>query len=188
MPFPNTLVAFAISSPYSGDTMPFPAVVIANEFLRIAEKERSPLTPMKLQKLVYFAHGWCLALTGQPLITERIEAWQYGPVIPSLYGEFKLYGNGPITEPAYTVSFNGGKVQFYQQTLDDFPDTPEKEFARQVIRRVWEVYGGFTTAKLSNATHLPGTPWSEVYEDGKRSVSIPDEKIKAFFEAEAHAK
>jgi len=45
---------------------------------------------MKLQKLVYYAHGWHLALNNEPLIDEQVECWQYGPVISSLFHEFKI--------------------------------------------------------------------------------------------------
>ncbi len=40
---------------------------------------------MKLHKLLYYAAGWHLGFTGEPLFDEDIEAWQYGPVVPSIY-------------------------------------------------------------------------------------------------------
>src|SRR4051812_39910789 len=80
--------------------MPYPAAAIANEFLRLAKEDKAQISPLKLQKLVYFAHGWYLALAGKPLIEERVQAWQFGPVIPTLYREFKRYGNSPIASPA----------------------------------------------------------------------------------------
>jgi uncharacterized phage-associated protein len=69
------LWVFPISS------MPYPAAAIANEFIKVAKRNGVLLTPMKLQKLVYFAHGWYLALLGKPLINEPVEAWKFGPVI-----------------------------------------------------------------------------------------------------------
>ena len=67
---------------------PYSALAIANFFL---ENHKS-ISPMKLQKLVYFAHGWNLAISNNPLIKEPIEAWDYGPVISTIYNEFKLFG------------------------------------------------------------------------------------------------
>ena len=55
---------------------------VANEFLKLADKDNDTLTPMQLLKLVFIAHGWCLGLLGRHLIKDSIEAWQYGPVIP----------------------------------------------------------------------------------------------------------
>lgn len=44
-----------------------------------------PVDAMKLQKLLYYAQGWHLAITGQPLFTDSIEAWRDGPVVPAAY-------------------------------------------------------------------------------------------------------
>lgn len=49
------------------------ALAIANEFIDLAAEREEQLTPMKLQKLVYYAHGWWLGLTSQPL------AWRGNP-------------------------------------------------------------------------------------------------------------
>src|ERR1700689_5397887 len=81
-------------------TVPYPASAIANELIKLSlQKTNSGLSPMKVQKLVYFAHGWYLALTGgRPMINEPVEAWKFGPVVPSLYYELKKYGETPITD------------------------------------------------------------------------------------------
>lgn len=67
----------------------YSAKAIANKFLDIAESEGAKIDPMKMQKLVYIAHGWGLGFLGEPLITQDIEAWKYGPIISDLYHEFK---------------------------------------------------------------------------------------------------
>ena len=72
------------------------SLAIANEFLRRAKDDGRELTQMHLQKLVYLAHGWCLAVTGKPLIEEKIQAWDYGPVIKPLYDALKSYGSANI--------------------------------------------------------------------------------------------
>lgn len=166
--------------------MPYPATAIANEFLTIAKAERKDLSPMKLQKLVFFAHGWCLALTGKPLISDRVEAWQYGPVIPSLYHEFKYSGNGAITVPATTIGFDRGKMCFETISLDDYPDDEERRDAKQIIARVFDVYKDYSAVQLSNATHMQGTPWQQVYREGVRNLTIPDETIKSYFQGIAN--
>ena len=81
----------------------YSAKAIANYFLDKADEESISLTPMKIIKLVYIAHGWYLALTDKPLIKDYVEAWTYGPVIPDLYHEFKKYGNRPIQEYATEI-------------------------------------------------------------------------------------
>ena len=82
---------------------PCSSKAVANYFLDIAERDGKTLNPMKLQKLVYIAHGWHLAIRRRPLIRESVEAWKYGPVIADLYHEFKKFGNMPITERATEI-------------------------------------------------------------------------------------
>ncbi|RYE90398.1 MAG: DUF4065 domain-containing protein [Cytophagaceae bacterium] len=77
---------------------PYDAVAIANYFIQKSLDTGVEVTPMKLLKLVYISHGWSLALLNEPLINEAVEAWTYGPVIPSLYQELKEYGRERVTK------------------------------------------------------------------------------------------
>ncbi|MCB0375635.1 MAG: DUF4065 domain-containing protein, partial [Sinomicrobium sp.] len=70
-------------------------VIVANYFLSKYGVDYH-ITPMKLVKLVYIAHGWHLGITDNALIDENPEAWKYGPVIPRIYHEFKKFGKNPI--------------------------------------------------------------------------------------------
>jgi uncharacterized phage-associated protein len=168
--------------------MPFPATAVANEFLTIAKSVCNELTPMKVQKLVYFAHGWYLALTGRPLVSDTIQAWQYGPVIPSLYQAFKEYGNSPIGTPAFQGSWHDGRYAWSVPRLETSSiNVEEIERARQVIRKVWDLYGSYTSIRLSNATHDPDGPWAQVYQDGIKSIPISNDKIKVYFQGLANA-
>lgn len=74
----------------------FKSQTIANIFLEIAKEEGKKLTNMQVQKLVYFAHGWYLAFTDNALIDENVEAWTYGPVIPSVYEALQQYRANPV--------------------------------------------------------------------------------------------
>ena len=42
-----------------------------------------------MQKILYFAQGIHLAEFGSPLFTNKIYAWEYGPVIKEVYHKFK---------------------------------------------------------------------------------------------------
>ena len=167
--------------------MPYEAKAIANYFLDLARKDGKDLDPMKIQKLVYFAHGWCLALKDVPLITERIEAWRYGPVVRELYGAFRDAGSGPITHPAYEVRFGGGKLSFCAPTIDGQEDDSQidKQFVRELLNEIWKVYGEFSAVQLSNLTHAPGTPWAETWSPSKENSQISDELIKTYFKSQA---
>jgi uncharacterized phage-associated protein len=136
--------------------MPYNAKAIANSFLDLAIGHGQSLTPMKIQKLIYYANGWHSAIKREPLIDEQVEAWAYGPVIPSIYRAFREYGNQPITSPAMDFEFfgepeSGRDFHYHAPSLED--NTHQTEFARALLNRIWEIYGGYSAAQLSNLTH-----------------------------------
>jgi uncharacterized phage-associated protein len=61
------------------------------------------VTPLKIQKLVYCLHGWHLATRDSPVVGELFEAWPYGPVLSSIYHEFKKNGKNSIEEYAREI-------------------------------------------------------------------------------------
>jgi uncharacterized phage-associated protein len=174
--------------------MPFSSRAVANYFLELAEADGKSLDPMKIQKLVYFAHGWYLAITGKPLVDEHPEAWTYGPVFRSLYHTFKVYGSKPIEQPADVLSFDrnvrtGERPRFQRvvPTLDDSAEEADVEMAKQVIRRVWEVYGSWSAIQLSQLTHEDGGPWEVTVREnpGRKGTDISDERIREYFVTKA---
>jgi uncharacterized phage-associated protein len=133
---------------------------------------------MKLQKLTFFAHGWHLGIYERPLLDEQVQAWKFGPVIPSIYHSFKQYGNKPIREPALDVDDDGHLI------VPRLPETAQSD--RGLIHRVWDVYGRFTGSQLSSMTHGPDTPWAQIWTtneqgQGLRFVAIPNELIRDYF-------
>ena len=158
--------------------MPYTSKIIANYFLDLAREARTSLTPMKIQKLVYYAHGLNLALNDCPLIVDPVEAWKYGPVIPTLYHSFKQYGAGPITEKALSWISDGTSVVAHE------PKVPIDDYlTKTIMDAVWDNYGGLTGIQLSNMTHEPGSPWDQVWKTvrDKNSADISDEIIKRYF-------
>lgn len=85
------------------------ALAVANYFVELAEKEGKPITLLGLVKRVYIAHGFSLALFHKSLLDPRfdkVEAWRYGPVIPSVYHSFKQNRANPITEKTVVMNWN----------------------------------------------------------------------------------
>lgn len=152
--------------------MVYSALVIADQFLRIAWDSAEVLDPMKLQKLVYFAHGWHLALTdGDPLIREGIEAWKFGPVIPSIYHAFKKYGAQPIDRPV----IQNREAQVDAATL-------------ALLEKVWELYGHYSGWRLSNLSHAEGSPWRRTYRGHRsRGAIIANCVIRDYFKEQMSA-
>lgn len=150
---------------------------IANYFLELAAANGQSISPMKLQKLVYYAHGWFAGHTGRPLIDEAVEAWQYGPVIPSLYHEFKRFGAGNITTKA--TDWEGLELKEVA--------APTDESLRKFLENVWKSYGQYTGIRLSEMTHAPDGPWDQTWKDsaGVRGADIPFERIASHFKVAA---
>jgi len=154
---------------------PYRSLAVANWFV-----ENMPeVDPLKLQKLIYYAHGWHLALKETPLIDETVEAWDYGPVIPGVYHHFKEYGNTYIPKPAVTIERRtDGKLWFITPRLPD-EDTDTQAF----MRKIAETYARYSGLELSADTHRPGTPWAQMREKfpGRKNVNIPDDMIQDYF-------
>jgi uncharacterized phage-associated protein len=125
----------------------YDARTIANEFLRVAKEAGRNLTNMQLQKLVYIAHGYTLAILNKPLVRQSVEAWRYGPVIADLYHALRQYGSGVVTAPIPML----GKE-------------PLSETDRALVKAVISAYGRFSGPQLSTMTHRDGTPWRQVYQ------------------------
>lgn len=161
--------------------MPYDSIAVANYLIERAKSDGESLTPMKVQKLVYFAHGWNLAINDQPLLNERIEAWKYGPVVPELYRELKEYGARPIPAPVTVLRILGTKLSVVAPKLEDC-DGP-LDLTKQLLDRIWFIYGKYSAVQLSNATHAPGSPWDITWKRaaGASHAVIPDALIKADF-------
>lgn len=151
--------------------MAYDVRTVANEFLRLAWENGRELTNMQLQKLVYIAHGYSLALVDLPLVKQPVQAWRYGPVIKALYDSLRHYGAGTVTE----------KVNI-------LPSEEVSETFRALISVVGDAYGRFSGPQLSTMTHRKGTPWREVFDPAAEfnNEVIPNQLIKNHYLALLH--
>ena len=136
-----------------GGSVPLSAKTVANEFLELAQRDGKALTNMQVQKLVYIAHGFNLAIFRAPLIEEQVKAWPWGPVIPPLYNRLRKYGNGPISA-----------------TIPDVPKISQYDEAVDLIAKVWKGYGDYSGARLSAITHQTGSPWDVTWRTEEYGV------------------
>jgi len=150
---------------------------VANFLLDYARERGVPITNMAILKHIYFAHGWHLAAHGQPLITNRIEAWEYGPVVRAVYDSFKVHGAGPITTRATMIDWDTGEIRVARAAFSR--DTSN------LLRSILTYYSGFGAFELSDLTHVRGGPWDKVWNagDGKvrLNMEITNESIRAHF-------
>lgn len=151
----------------------YQAIEIAHLFVQKGIDEGKPLTHMKLQKMVYFAHGLHLAAyDGKPLIVDSVEAWQFGPVIPSIYHKYAIFRDQLIADPDLLEI-----IKFYDEGIPCLASD-----AQEICNLTWETLAPITAVQLSNWTHLTGSAWSRVYVQGIPHIDIPNELIIKDFE------
>jgi uncharacterized phage-associated protein len=159
------------------------AISIANYFIDKSNSDpnsKYPLTLLRLVKYVYIAYGFALAILKKKIIDERfdkVEAWKYGPVIPSVYHTFKHNKNNPISEKSSIPVFeeDDGKLLFREPKVED------KEII-SLLDFVWDRYKDKSITELIELLHRPGTPWEYCYREGE-NVEIHDEMTKIYYES-----
>jgi uncharacterized phage-associated protein len=135
---------------------------IANYFLSLGKCK--DLTNLKLQKMVYYAYGHYIAHYNQPLFHARIEAWDFGPVIPELYSKLKKYKDQVVASPKeFDKSVLRGKTKFLDQIHD--------------------IYGAYSGSKLCTLTHAKSSPWDIVFHKKDTNTLLNNHLLKAYFTA-----
>jgi uncharacterized phage-associated protein len=136
------------------------ARTVVHYFLGAAERLGSILvTPLKLQKLLYYVQAWHLVFKGTPLFYEDIEAWVHGPVVPDVYHRYKEYKFSAL--PAGGLNF--------QWTVEE----------QQILQFVWAYYGDKDAKFLEELTHSE-YPWIHARqglhggERSTRKISLQD--------------
>lgn len=157
----------------------YKTVEIANFFIHKGIESKEPISPIKLQKLLYFAYGWYYAIHNKKLFNENIEAWKFGPVINSIYHKTKKYGNAGIKTLIEEIS-DGFEIKT-STPIVPASDTVTISF----LNDVWKVYGVFTPIQLANLSHDQKGPWYKIAASHDfilpLSQSIDDDSIKTYF-------
>lgn len=138
------------------------ALTVAKFFLSSQTGDASDaISNLKLQKLLYYAQGFYLAIHDKPLFKEDFEAWEHGPVIPAMYRMFSKYGSGAIPKP------------------DDFSFEPYTDEEKQFLQDVYGSFGQYSAWALRDLSHQT-TPWKET----PRNHIIPQELMKRYFKSQ----
>jgi uncharacterized phage-associated protein len=123
------------------------------------DRERGNIiSNLKLQKMLYYMHGFHLAFFIKTFFDDDIIAWQYGPVVPEIYRKFSLNGAAALSLPDNT------KIVWF--------DNDTENMFRQVVKE----YGQFSAVKLMEMTHEE-TPWKTT----EMNQIISKNKLKRYF-------
>lgn len=133
-------------------------------------KQLEEVTPLMLQKLLYYIQGVHLALYGTPIFTEDCRAWIHGPVYPDVYELFREFSYNPIDDARFAL---------LEGTTESL--TEEEKRVIDLVINTFGMYGGRV---LENITHKE-TPWIEArkgYDDTIPSnVLLSKERIMKYF-------
>jgi len=126
------------------------------------------ISNLQANKLLYIAHMLHIAKSpnNEPLVQEAFEAWDYGPVLPSVYHSAKAFGDKPIRN-------------IYQNQITVVPNT----LAYELLKEAAEFNVGKPASKLVAITHWEGGAWAKNYIAGARGQLISNadilEEVKA---------
>ncbi len=143
-------------------------LVFANNFIKRSLETGISVSPMKMQKLLYFLYARFYANHNIPLFSDQFEKWPYGPVLSEVYTEFKAFGSRPIDE--FYIN-SGGEARVADENNPLF---------LSCFNEVWDRFGPLSGIDLSKLTHQEGSAWcktermgsflkaEDIANDGKR--------------------
>lgn len=120
------------------------------------------ITPLSLQKQLYFVQGFYLALQKQILFNANCEAWLHGPVYPDVYNKYKKYGYNPIEDEENFIG---------EKNLDIKLSDSEKS----VVDMVTKTFGRYSGKMLEFITHEE-EPWKKARR-GVKTIDYSNEII-----------
>lgn len=127
---------------------------------RLCELSGWTVTNLELNKLLYFAQMIALGEKRESLVNGHFEAWDFGPVLPDVYHNAKIFGNKPVKP----FLFGGrGPVEGWEPVFD----------------RTMKAFGGLTGGQLVAESHWSKGAWAKHYRPGARGVQIPNDDIAA---------
>lgn len=137
-----------------------------------------PLTNLRINKLLYFIHGWALTSRPEGFVRNHFIAWNHGPIVRSVFDTFKIFGNGRITEPARYLDYASG-----EDRIVPYNDIFEAD--AEIIMRIFSNYDQYATYQLVEMSHESGGPWDVVFKEWskKRRLNprIPNSLIREHF-------
>lgn len=138
------------------------ALDIARYIIERCRENNKTISNLKLQKILYFVQAEFLVSKNQPCFAEKIEAWDFGPVVPDVYYEYRMYGSANI--PCI------GKPK-----VSNIISTRDKELLDGII----DECSRYSASALVEITHNQ-TPWLDAYEPGYNN-EITKESIRDYF-------
>lgn len=155
---------------------------ICSYVINYSNKKEYGVSNLKLQKLLYFIQAAFLsrADNSEACFSARIEAWDFGPVVPIAYHEFKHFGSSDIPNVSRFLIIQKNEpwnIEKYNYEEGSIRNKDKKE-----INGVIDFFSDYSAADLVEVTHNQA-PWKEAYSRG-RNTEITIEAIREYFRSE----
>ncbi len=145
----NKLAVSAYNKAFEAATQLENLFAVSNKMLRVIScvfEELEEVTPLMLQKILYFIQGVSYGVNGTAMFEEDCQAWVHGPVYPEVYDLFRDFKYNPIEDARFAI-FEGSKDIL---TADE----------HRIIHLVDQTFGEYGGKVLERITHFE-TPWKE---------------------------
>ena len=158
----------------------YKAIDIARYIIYYCHQNSYSISNLKLQKLLYFIQAYFLLEKGEECFADDIEAWDFGPVIPNVYHEYKMYGGTNIpnqkTYEKLDINTKTGKVDFIKKEINyDIICYADKCLINSLLNK----FGDCSNTYLTQVT-IDQKPWISAYVKNEHKI-IPTDSIKNYF-------
>lgn len=151
---------------------PFTAIDVARHIVNYVNQNGGVISNLKLQKILYFIQGTYLSTAGKLCFPDLIHAWDFGPVIPEVYYEFKRFGSNsiPTIHTIYSSRHEAGlpKCWAYEDKIEGTEDA-------FVINTVINSIGQYSTTVLGDIIYDHGA-WTKARETEDKIICWEDLK------------
>lgn len=131
----------------------YKALYIAKYVVNKCTVEKSPVSNLQLQKILYYIQKGFLKRFDEPAFSDSIEAWQFGPVVPNVYYHFCGSGAMPID-----ITYDGIEIENLQH--------------KECIDNIIDEKRDIAPWKLVEDTHKSGGAWDQIFKNGEGNHQI----------------
>lgn len=155
---------------------------IARYIIKTCSDREYGISNRKLQKLLYFVQAYFLVEADyqKKAFFDRIEAWTFGPVVPSVYRKFRRFG--AMTIPFERTYITEDEGSHWGVKRVDYNDGAISDHDKKGINSVIEMFKDYSAVDMMNLTHTQ-QPWLQAYdpESPRENKEITPQSIKDYF-------
>lgn len=156
--------------------MAYNVLDVARYIINYGSQHSYDISNLKLQKILYFVQASFLVDKHEVCFNEDIEAWDFGPVVPEVYQEFKMYGSSVIPYINSYIDLSNG---IWESSLKAYDENIVSSEDRKIINDMVDQCSKYSARDLVEITHNQA-PWMNTYRKGWNNI-ISKECIYDYF-------